>query len=69
MSKRTKKQSDANRLDLELFRLAGKFERFSEDHEPITTRSRTGRQIAMKMFNLRHAIRAHMHKEDREDTQ
>ncbi len=63
MSKRTIKQIEANRLDLETFRLASQVERFAENHKE------NGLHNARAMLlSLRYEIRRHMHKEDREKT-
>jgi hypothetical protein len=61
--KRTTKQIEADRLDLECFRLIDKIERFSKDHGD--------KQLAAGVAHLnglRVNIRRHMHAKDREKT-
>lgn len=61
--KRSVKQIDADRLDLECFRLIDKIERFAADHGD--------KQLAggvAHINGLRINIRRHMHAKDRERT-
>lgn len=61
--KRTQKQIDANRLDLECFRLIGQIERFAADHRD----SQAAAGVA-HLNGLRVNIRRHMHPKDRDGT-
>lgn len=61
--KRTTEQIDANKLDLECFRLINRIERFTTDH--------SNKQLAASVTHLnwiRVNIRRHMHPKDRERT-
>ncbi|MCW5720741.1 MAG: hypothetical protein KIS86_06325 [Devosia sp.] len=60
---RTKAQIEADRLDLEIYRLAGKLERFAEDHRAPDVDA-----AAIQVLRSRQAIRSYMHKNDREAT-
>jgi ATP-dependent helicase YprA (DUF1998 family) len=60
---RTTAQVEANRIDMEMFRVARMLEQFAEDH-----RSPEADAAALKILQSRHAIRSHMHKNDREAT-
>lgn len=61
MTSRTVKQIEANRLDLETFRLVSQLERFAEEHKDSRLSSMTAVVNA-----IRYRLRDHMHKEDRE---
>lgn len=64
MTNRTAKQIEANRLDLETFRLVSQLERFAEEHKDSRLSSMTAVVNA-----IRYRLRDHMHKEDREKTE
>lgn len=60
---RTATQIEANRIDMEIFRVARMLESFAEEHRaPEVDAS------ALQILRSRHAIRSHMHKDDREST-
>ena len=60
---RTKKQIDANKLDLEVFRVMVSLDRFAINHrdEPI-------REMSALIDGMRHRVRKHMHHKDSEAT-
>lgn len=60
---RTKKQIEANRIDMEIFRVIRMLDQFSEDYEDgdVAAFSRT-------IFCSRGEIRKHMHNDDRRAT-
>jgi hypothetical protein len=60
---RTKKQIDADKLDLEVFRIVNQIARFANDHRDAHVGSMAGLIDAM-----RHRIRKHMHSKDHEAT-
>ena len=61
--KRTKKQIDANKIDLEIFNLARMLERFARDYNETKIDG-----LALKVMGMRSGVRSHMHKNDREQT-
>lgn len=60
---RTRKQIDANRIDLEVFRVIGAIDRFANDY-----RDAEAAEFALLIDGWRHRIRKHMHIADREAT-
>lgn len=56
---RTIKQIEANALDLEIFRVANRLDRFANDY-----RDNTAREFADIIDGMRHRIRKHMHPVD-----
>lgn len=62
--KRTVRQIDANRLDLEVFRVVNEIDRFANEFG-----DEAARQMAATIDGLRHRIRKHMHTADQEATQ
>lgn len=60
---RSIKQIDANKLDIEIFRVVGQIDRFANDH-----RDDAARQMAAILDGMRERIRRHMHPKDRADT-
>jgi len=60
---RTKKQIDANKLDLEVFRVIGQIDRFANEY-----RDADAEEMAMHFDAYRDRIRRYMHGKDREAT-
>lgn len=60
---RTKKQIEANRIDMEIFRVIRMLDQFAEDYEDgdVAAFSRT-------IFSSRGEVRKHMHNDDRRTT-
>lgn len=61
---RTPKQIEADKLDLEVFRVVRQIDRFANEF-----RDDAVRQMAANIDGLRHRIRKHMHRVDCEATQ
>lgn len=61
---RTRKQSEANKLDLDIDRLVRRLEHFAAEHHAPEVRL-----MAWEFDRNRSRIRTHMHPQDREDTQ
>jgi len=59
MTKRTRAQIHANKIDLDLFRVADDLERFARDHKAARVF-----EAARAVRSARTAIRAEMHPED-----
>lgn len=60
---RTKKQIEANRIDMEIFRVIGMLDAFAEEYEDSDAAA-----LARTMFSSRGDIRQHMHRSDRRAT-
>lgn len=60
---RTTKQIEANKLDLEVFRVIGQIDRFANDY-----RDDAARQMAAILDGMRERVRRHMHPKDRAET-
>lgn len=60
LNNRTRKQTEANLLDLDLFRAADRLGRFANEY-----RDEPAREMANVIDGMRYRIRAHMHPEDR----
>lgn len=60
---RSRKQIDANSVDLEVFRVIGQIERFAADF-----RDDDALRMAHTIASMRARIRKHMHQKDREAT-
>lgn len=60
---RTALQIAANEMDLDVFRLANNIDRFANEY-----RLEDAREMAMIIDGMRHRIRQHMHRKDREAT-
>lgn len=65
--KRTLAQKEANGIDLDMFRLAGRLEELAKTFPPGRTRSRIN-ELSDLIYDARHSVREHMHVEDREAT-
>jgi hypothetical protein len=60
---RTKKQIDADKLDLEIFRVINQIDRFANDYRDADVN-----EIAMHFDAYRDRVRRHMHQKDQEAT-
>lgn len=60
---RTAIQIEANKLDMDMHSIAMRLERFAEKHRAPEVDA-----AALRLLQSRHAVRSHMHKKDREDT-
>lgn len=56
---RTRKQKEADELDLAVFRCIGRLLQFADDHK-----DRDVREMGMALAGMRHRVRKHMHKDD-----
>ena len=64
MERRTTKQIAANSIDADLFRLSAQIERAAEAHAiPAWD------ELSRRIFGMRSAVRQHMHRDDRKDTE
>lgn len=63
MPTRSKKQIEANQLDLQIFRAVRSLDEFSNEFGDDAVH-----QMAGIIDAMRHRVRRHMHKEDREST-
>ena len=60
---RTKKQTDADKLDLEIFRVIGQIDRFANEYRDADVE-----EMAMHFDAYRDRVRRYMHRRDREAT-
>lgn len=60
---RTKKQIEANRIDMEIFRVIGMLDAFAEEYQDSEAA-----YLSRVMFSSRGEIRQHMHRDDRRAT-
>ncbi|MCD4661449.1 hypothetical protein [Agrobacterium sp.] len=60
---RTKKQIEANRIDMEIFHVIGMLDQFAEEYEDADVAA-----LSRTMFCSRGDIRKHMHGNDRRAT-
>lgn len=60
---RTRLQIEANRLDLEMYRIVGRIEEFGK-----TVNNKNIKSAASDLGACRNYVRAHMHPKDREET-
>lgn len=60
---RTTVQIEANKLDMDMYSVAMRLERFAEEHRAPEVDA-----VALRILQSRHAVRSHMHKKDREAT-
>lgn len=60
---RTKKQIEANRIDMEIYRVIRMLDQFAEEHEDADVAA-----LSRTMFCSRGDIRKHMHGNDRRAT-
>lgn len=64
---RTPAQSEANAIDMEMHRLAGRIERFAQEHLVGAERGQITR-VSDDIFASRSRVRRFMHRADQEDT-
>lgn len=64
---RTKTEVEANDLDMEMHRLAGRLEQFAKDHTVGAERGMVNR-VGNELHGSRRIIRRYMHREDVEVT-
>ena len=60
---RTTKQHEADKIDLDLFRVIRRIDTFANDH-----REDDARDMAARIDAMRYRIRRHMHRDDQEAT-
>lgn len=65
--KRTTAQTEADKIDLAIYQLANRIERFAQSHARIDDRDNIDR-ISAHLHGLRGPIRAYMHEADRKET-
>lgn len=67
MTRRTERQNEADRIDLDLYRLQERLSKFSKQYASVLDQPKI-EGMAATVCGMRGLIRSYMHKDDREHT-